>query len=91
MSIEVIDHQFNVLYAQIASALSKLGTIAKKSSEISEIYNPLKMSFQHLESNHKMLMPMYRTTRRNKTNISGKDIVKAYCQFLWKCFRERWY
>ena len=30
MSIEVIDHQFNVLYAQIASALSKLGTIAKK-------------------------------------------------------------
>lgn len=72
MSIEVIDHQFNVLYAQIASALSKLGTIAKKSSEISEIYNPLKMSFQHLESNHKMLMPMYRTTRRNKTNISGK-------------------
>ena len=75
MSIEVIDHQFNVLYAQIASALSKLGTIAKKSSEISEIYNPLKMSFQHLESNHKMLMPMYRTTRRNKTNISGKDMV----------------
>ena len=81
MSIEVIDHQFNVLYAQIASALSKLGTIAKKSSEISEIYNPLKMSFQHLESNHKMLMPMYRTTRRNKTNISGKDIVKAIANF----------
>ncbi|WP_461884256.1 hypothetical protein [Roseburia intestinalis] len=49
-----------------------LGRCRKKSSEVLEIYNPLKMSFQHLESNHKMLMPMYRTTRRNKTNISGK-------------------
>lgn len=84
MSIEVIDHQFNVLYAQIASALNKLGSMSKNSSEILEIYNLLKMSFQHLESNHKMLMPMYRTTRRNKTNISGGDIVEVINNFYGK-------
>lgn len=84
MSIEVIDHQFNVLYSQIASALSKLGSVSRRSIEVAEIYNPLKMSFQHLESNHKMLMPMYRTTRRNKTNISGRDIVKVIDNFYGK-------
>lgn len=88
MSIEVIDHQFNVLYAQIASALSKLGDMSKKSSEVLEIYNPLKMSFQHLESNHKMLMPMYRTTRRNKTNISGRDIVEVIDNFYGKVLKR---
>lgn len=84
MSIEVIDHQFNVLYSQIASALSKLGAMSRNSVEVAEIYNPLKMSFQHLESNHKMLMPMYRTTRRNKTNISGKDIIQVIDNFYGK-------
>ena len=88
MSIEVIDHRFNVLYAQIASALSKLGDMSKKSSEVLEIYNPLKMSFQHLESNHKMLMPMYRTTRRNKTNISGRDIVEVIDNFYGKVLKR---
>lgn len=81
MAIEVIDHQFNVLYAQIASALRDLKNIAVKDENVQEIYKPLSISFQHLESNHKMLMPMYRTTRRTKTSITGKAIRETIINF----------
>lgn len=81
MAIEVIDHQFNVLYAQIAAALRDLKDIAVRNEGLQEIYRPLSISFQHLESNHKMLMPMYRTTRRTKTSISGNIIRETIISF----------
>lgn len=81
MSIEVIDHQFNVLYAEMTQELNKLNSIALKSVEVAEVYAPLKMAFQHLENNHKMLMPMYRTTRRNKTIITGENIRELIKKF----------
>lgn len=81
MAIEVIDHQFNVLYAQIASALRDLKNMAVRDEKVQEIYKPLSISFQHLESNHKMLMPMYRTTRRTKTSITGKAIRETVINF----------
>lgn len=81
MSIEIIDHQFNVLYAEMTHELNKLSDIALESAEVAAVYSPLKMAFQHLESNHKMLMPMYRTTRRNKTVITGEQIKNLILKF----------
>lgn len=88
MSIEVIDHQFNVLYAEMTHELNKLNSIALKSAEVAAIYSPLKMAFQHLESNHKMLMPMYRTTRRNKTIITGEEIRNLITKFYGNIMKK---
>lgn len=88
MSIEVIDHQFNVLYAQMATSLNKLKNLSTRDREAAEIYEPLKMAFQHLESNHKMLMPMYRTTRRSKTLITGKSIKEIIYKFYGEIMKK---
>ena len=88
MSIEVIDHQFNVLYAQMTNGLNKLKEVSTRDKEVAEIYAPLKMAFQHLESNHKMLMPMYRTTRRSKTVITGKSIQEIMYKFYGEIMKK---
>ena len=88
MSIEVIDHQFNVLYAQMTNGLNKLKDVSTRNSEVAEIYAPLKMAFQHLESNHKMLMPMYRTSRRSKTLITGKNIKEIMYKFYGEIMKK---
>ncbi|MCD8148493.1 MAG: hypothetical protein LUE92_02795, partial [Clostridiales bacterium] len=78
MSIEVVDHQFNVLYSQINSELQLLAREAHKEPELTPIYNALIVSFQHMESNHKMLMPLYRNTRRVRKKFQVK-ILKTFC------------
>lgn len=88
MSIEVIDHQFNVLYAQITTGLNKLKDVSIRNREVADIYSSLKMAFQHLESNHKMLMPLYRTTRRNKTLITGKSIEEVMYKFYGELMQK---
>lgn len=88
MSIEVIDHQFNVLYAQMTTGLNKLKDVSIRNREVAEIYAPLKMAFQHLESNHKMLMPLYRTTRRSKTLITGKSIKEVMYKFYGELMQK---
>jgi signal transduction histidine kinase len=44
------------------------------------------MSFQHLESNHKLLKPLYRTTRRQRTVIKGSDIETNLNDFFSTIF-----
>ncbi len=81
MSIDVVDHQFNVLYSQISTELQNLKKKAASDQTIEMIYHSLIMSFQHMESNHKMLMPLYRNTRKSKKDIFGEDIQKIILNF----------
>ena len=84
MAIEIIDHQFNVLYDQISSSLINIASVfrGKNDEYYNEQYDLLKSSFQHLESNHKLLVPLYRTTRRNKKTITGEEIRKVIINFF---------
>lgn len=86
MTIEIIDHQFNVLYSEISDSLKFFGKISKNNVGIQNQYNQLKMAFQHLEYNHKLLTPLYRTSRRMKTEISGEDIGNYLEKFFGKVF-----
>lgn len=81
LSIDVIDHQFNVLYSEISKGLAYLSSKTKSDPDLSEICNSIKMSFQHMESNQKMLMPFYRATRRTRKEITGTDIKKTLLNF----------
>lgn len=88
LTIEIVDHEFNVLYSQIADSLKFFSQFSKNDNEIQEQYSQLKMAFQHLESNHKLLTPLYRTTRRIKTEISGVDIADYIKRFFRKAFQK---
>jgi len=86
MSIEIIDHQFNVMYSKMADAIKFFKQLATTKPEIEYYYNQLNMSFQHLESNHKLLKPLYRTTRRQRTVIKGSDIETNLKDFFSTIF-----
>jgi len=82
MAVEIIDHQFNVLYSEMADAIDFFKSYAGQNAEIKENFNQLKESFEHLERNHQLLTPLYRTTRRIKSEIWGKDIIAYMNRFF---------
>lgn len=66
ISAEIIDHELNVLHSQMAASIRYLGDYAVNHSEISNQYSQLKVAFEHMEANYKMLQPLYRMSRRQK-------------------------
>nr|WP_244603480.1 ATP-binding protein [Methanococcoides sp. NM1] len=88
IAIEIIDHQFNVLYSEMSAAIDFFKRFSDEKPEIKYNYNQLRRSFEHLESNHKLLMPLYRTRRRSKTEIKGSDIEKYINNFFMNNFER---
>lgn len=88
MSIEIIDHQFNVMYQRMADAIKFFKQFSDKNPGIEYNYNQLNMAFQHLEGNHKLLKPFYRSTRRQRTVIKGSDIETNLRDFFATIFER---
>lgn len=85
MAIEIIDHQFNVLYSEMSAAIDFFKTFTQDNPKIEYNYKQLRQSFEHLETNHQLLTPLYRTMRRSKTEIKGSEIK----EYLEKFFDRR--
>lgn len=88
MSIDIIDHQFNVIYSEISENLREMSALTKNNVKLGELCNSVKVMFQHMESNHKMLMPLYRNTRRYKKSISGADIKNVLLSFYERSMKK---
>lgn len=86
MAIEIIDHQFNVLYAQMTESILFFRDFVKGNSKAEKSYRQLRTSFEHLETNHRLLTPLYRTMRRGKSDISGEMIKDYLNKFFQKVF-----
>ena len=82
MAIEIIDHQFNVLYAEMSAAIDFFKIYTQENLEVEYNYKQLRHAFEHLETNHQLLTPLYRTTRRSKTEIKGSEIKDYMSKFF---------
>lgn len=82
VSVEIIDHELNVLYSQMATSMEFLEGYAKEHSEIGEHYKQLKVAFQHMESNYKMLQPLYHNTRRQRREFTGEQVLQNMKSFF---------
>lgn len=89
MSIEIVNHQFNALYPKIKDWINELEKKAPSDRELSRIADGLRLSFQHMEENHRMLMPLYRATRRVKTEFSGQYIYEKIVEFYGSILKEK--
>jgi signal transduction histidine kinase len=85
MAIEIIDHQFNVLYAEIDQAIRFFKQFSDDNPKIEYNYRQLRQAFDHLETNHQLLTPLYRTSRRTRVEITGAEIK----EYLEKFFSTR--
>lgn len=85
IAVEIIDHQFNALYAQLAENIRSLNQYMVPGPEAGTRYRNLSTAFEHLQNNYKLLQPIYRTTGRIRTDISGTEL-KTYTE---EFFSER--
>ncbi len=88
ISIEIIDHQFNVMYSQMNDAIAELDQYARINKGIESTIKQLKGAFQHLEGNYKLLRPLYRTSRRTREVITGGQIESYIKEFFSHEFKR---
>ncbi|NLR58907.1 hypothetical protein HGH93_12395 [Chitinophaga polysaccharea] len=74
IAVEIIDHQFNVLYSQLSNSIDSLQKNLAPDNESMRKYESLKSTFHHLEDNYRLLQPLYRTTGRVRKNLSGLEL-----------------
>ena len=86
IAIEIIDHQFNALYSQVAYAIMQIKNYLPNDEKTLRHYQSLKTSFEHLEDKYKLMSPLYRTTGKIRKNISGKFIKEYLCSFFYRQF-----
>lgn len=82
ISIEIIDHQFNVMYSQMKDAIGNIKSHTEAYPKIKADFIQLNNAFQHLEGNYNLLRPLYRTSRRTRAIISGEEIENYIRQFF---------
>lgn len=80
VAVEIIDHEFNQLYAKINSSIDKLSEVNLFADV--EQFNFLKQNFKQLEDKYDLLSPLYRISGVVPKNISGLDISKYLLRFF---------
>lgn len=81
ISAEIIDHELNVLYSRMASSIRVLGEYAKTHPAVTDTYSQIKVAFEHMEANYKMLQPLYHTIRRQRTEFCGAYLLENVRSF----------
>lgn len=79
IAVEIIDHQFNTLYAQLAESISTLQQYMVTGKEADNKFKHLYTAFEHLQDNYKLLQPLYRTTGRIRTEVLATEL-KSYTE-----------
>lgn len=82
ISAEIIDHELYSLHAQIANSLKFFKEYSHNHIEISSQYKQLSVAFEHMEANYKMLQPLYRSAKKQRTIFTGKHILKSMNTFF---------
>ncbi|MCT3898605.1 ATP-binding protein [Elizabethkingia anophelis] len=80
IAVEIIDHEFNQLYAKINSQLGELS----KNDTVSSIkeFGFLEKNFKQLEDKYALLSPLYRISGALIKNISGDTIYNYLLEFF---------
>ncbi|UOY08307.1 ATP-binding protein [Muricauda sp. SCSIO 64092] len=86
IAVEIIDHEFNILYSQINASLKKLDE--NLSSKDSVPYRQLKKAFSQLEDKYQLLSPLYRVSGATPKDVTGKSIDAYLRKFFTSKLEE---
>ncbi|MCH5719848.1 hypothetical protein [Niabella hibiscisoli] len=80
IAVEIIDHEFNQLYAKINNQLGVL----RENNEVNSIseFNFLERNFKQLEDKYALLSPLYRISGALVKDIAGNTIYNYLLDFL---------
>ncbi|MGH1437063.1 MAG: ATP-binding protein [Lewinella sp.] len=88
IAVEIIDHQFNTLYAQLKESIKTLESYIIQDSKSTRRYKTLVTAFDHLEDNYKLLQPLYRTTGRIRKDVTGFELYEYANDFFEKRLKD---
>lgn len=88
IAVEIIDHQFNTLYSQLAENIKSLDGYLQSDIVAKSKYNLLLNSFNHLEDNYKLLQPLYRTTGKVPKDVKGEELYGYLADFFSDRLKE---
>ena len=80
VAVEIIDHEFNQLYAKINESLKKLSSENLFTDEAQ--FHFLTQNFKQLEDKYELLSPLYRIAGVVPKDISGKNIHNYLLRFF---------
>ena len=85
MAVGIIDHEFQATIRSVRSNLRRFRAWADINEELSDVYNGIRVSFEHLDSYLTLFTPLQRRLYRSEIEIRGSDVSK----FLLDLFGER--
>ncbi|SEP36783.1 ATP-binding protein [Mucilaginibacter sp. OK283] len=86
IAVEIIDHEFNVLYSQINSVIDKLDS--EMPQKANSLFNNLKRSFKSLEDKYGLLSPLYRISGVSAKTITCKSLFEYLEDFFERKIHE---
>ena len=85
MAIEIINHEFSATIRSIRIGLQRLKTWAEANDGLREVYDSIRLSFDHLDGYLTLFTPLQRRLYRKAVEIQGSEIR----DFLKELFRAR--
>ena len=85
MAIEIIDHEFRATIRSIRSNLRRLKAWADVKEELVDVYDGIRVNFEHLDSYLTLFTPLHRRLYRSEADIRGSEVAR----FLTDLFRDR--
>lgn len=86
VAVEIIDHEFNQLYAKINNSIAKLSLEDNLKNE--EQFQFLKQNFSQLEDKYDLLSPLYRISGVAPKKIDGISIYNYLLEFFATRFKS---
>lgn len=80
IAVEIIDHEFNVLYSQINASLELMSK--EKTYSTSTQFEYLSKAFQSLEDKYSLLSPLYRSKNAISKDIKCSDLYSFISNFF---------
>ena len=85
MAVEIINHEFSGTIRAIRDSLRKLKAWADVNEGLAELYDGIRVSFDHLDGYLTLFTPLQRRLYRKEVEILGSEIY----DFLGELFRAR--
>lgn len=82
IAVEIIDHEFNVLYSAINNSIKDLEPKITGITGASKRFSHLKNAFQQLEEKYELLSPLYRAAGIIEKEINGLTIFEYLKSFF---------
>lgn len=88
IAVEIIDHEFNVLYSAMNNSILELDPKIDKYKDLKKTFKYFKNAFHQLEDKYELLSPLYRAAGIVAKEISGSEMLDYLKRFFQNSFSK---